>query len=77
MISLPYKHGAFSDCEYLYALMGKYYAHYRNGANKMTPLVIGDSYYKNEKKYKEYVNINGSESSGYDYVDNLHLTESG
>jgi hypothetical protein len=70
MVRFPYKYGAFSDCEYLYALMGKCYAHYSNGTNLMTPLVIGD-YYEDNGKW--YVNINGNTSRGYD----LRFTENG
>jgi hypothetical protein len=73
-IRFPKTNGTWADCEYLYLLAGKYYAHYSDGRNKITPLVYGDTYRKNGK---EYVNINGESSKGYDDVRWFHFTESG
>jgi hypothetical protein len=73
-ICFPEKISAYADCEYLYLLAGKWYAHYSNSANKMTSLI---RCYVDIKNGKWYVNINGRDSKGYDDVRDLHFTESG
>jgi hypothetical protein len=64
----------YADCEYLYLLADKWYAYYSNGSSKITSMVYGYLY---EKDGKEYVNINGEDSKGYDKIRELHFTQSG
>jgi hypothetical protein len=67
---------AYADCEYLYSLAGRWYAHYGNGSNKMIQRVYTNVHKGGEKWY---VNINGVKSRGYDEVYNYRtrVTESG
>jgi hypothetical protein len=63
-----------ADFEYFYLLADKWYAYYSNGSSKITSIVYGYIY---EKDGKEYVNINGEDSKGYDKIRELHFTQSG
>jgi hypothetical protein len=58
-----------ADCEYLYQFAGKWYAHYSDGENKITPLVDEVRF----KNWRDYVNINDTE---YDEVWHSYFFES-
>jgi hypothetical protein len=73
-VDFPSKTGVYADCEYLYVLADKWYAHYRNGSNKMARWPYYEFDYRDKKWY---VSINGKESRGYDDVYEPNLTESG
>jgi hypothetical protein len=74
-VDFPSKTGAYADCEYLYVLADKWYAHYRNGSNKMARQPYFDHY---ERDGKWYVNINGVEREGHNgSIYEANLTKSG
>jgi hypothetical protein len=73
-ILFPKKNSAYADCDYLYLLSGKCYAHYCNGVNKEVPFF--HVYYDTEHE-KWHININGKDSRGYGDAECLHFSEKG